>query len=346
LALLLLFVTACAAPAAPAGAATPTPLPDGAEPLSIVTTIFAPYDFARVITGGQAELTLLLPPGAESHSFEPTPQDILKIENCDLFVYVGGESEMWVERILESTGLPPSKTLSLLDCVSVVEEEIVEGMQDDEEHDHGGEEHTEEEHGEEHAGEEDHAEEEHEEEGHAEEEVVYDEHVWTSPKNAKLIAQRLSELLSAADGGNAAQYAANTASYLAELDDLDAKFRAVVDSAARNTVVFGDRFPFRYFADEYGLTYFAAFPGCSTESEPAPQTVTFLIDKIKEESIPVVYYIEMSNQRMADTIQEATGAEKRLLHACHNVSRDDMLAGRTYIELMTANVDALRAGLS
>jgi len=289
------------------------------DKISIVTTIFPPYDFTRAIAGDKAEITMLLPPGAESHSFEPTPQDIIKIQNCAVFIYNGGGSDVWVDDVLESMDTSKMKIVKFIDCVEVVEEEIVEGMEDEEE----SEELTE--------GE--------------EEEPEYDEHVWTSPRNAKLIVQKISDTLCEADSSNAAAYKANAAAYITKLDELDAKFRAVVDSAARKTIVFGDRFPFRYFADAYGLNYFAAFPGCSTETEASAATVAFLIDKVKAEKIPVVFHIELSNAKMADTIAEGAGAKVLELHACHNISKTDFEAGKTYIDFMAANVDALREAL-
>jgi zinc transport system substrate-binding protein len=288
---------------------------------SVVATIFPQYDFARAIAGDKAELTMLLRPGTESHSYDPTPQDILKIQNCDIFIYGGGESDEWVDGVLESMDTSKMRIISLMDCVDVVEEEIVEGMQDEEEEE--GEE-----------GEEGH---EHEEE--------YDEHVWTSPVNAKKIVQKISDTLSEVDPANAGAYKNNTAAYLGKLDRLDASFRDVVKGAARKTLVFGDRFPFRYFADAYGLKYFAAFPGCSTETEASAATIAFLIDKVKAEKIPVVFHIELSNEKIADTICEATGAKKLLLHAAHNITRDDFRNGLTYLDIMTANVSALKEAL-
>lgn len=289
--------------------------PAGREPgdkISVVATIFAPYDFAREIAGDKADLTMLLPPAAESHSFEPTPQDTIRIQNCDVFIYVGGDSDRWVDEILSSMDTGGMKIVTLMDCVDPVEEEITEGMETD-----GGE-------------------------GEAN---AYDEHVWTSPRNAKRIVRKISDALCAADESNAAHYLQNTAEYLQKLDGLDAAFQRVVDEAARKTIVFGDRFPFRYFADAYGLSYFAAFPGCASETEPSGKTIAFLIDKIKSESIPVVFHTELSSQKAADTISEATGASVRLLHACHNISRDDFQNGASYLTLMTRNVDALREAL-
>ncbi|MCL1895209.1 MAG: metal ABC transporter substrate-binding protein [Clostridiales bacterium] len=295
--------------------------------LSVVATIFAPYDFARAIAGGESEadIAMLLPPGSETHSFEPTPQDIIKIQNCDVFIYVGGESDAWVKEVLGSMDTSGMKIVTLMDCVEAVEEETVPGMQGDDgaDADGGGAEGN----------------------GGEAEEPEYDEHVWTSPRNAKLIVQKISAALCEADAAGADAYTANTAAYLEKLDELDAAFSAVVDSGVRRTMVFGDRFPFRYFADAYGLTYFAAFPGCATETEASAATVKFLIDKINEEKIPVVFHIELSNEKMANTICEETGAKTLLLHSCHNISKADFEAGKTYIGLMSANAEALKEAL-
>jgi zinc transport system substrate-binding protein len=293
--------------------------PAGSGKISVVATIFPPYDFARAVAGDKAEITMLLPPAAESHSFEPRPQDIIKIQKSDVFIHAGGESDAWVEKILKSMDAPKMKVITMLECVEAVEEELVEGMQPEEEkgeNKDGGEEGPE-----------------------------YDEHVWTSPRNAKLIVRKISDALCVADPSNADAYRQNTAAELSKLDGLDATFKGVVDSAARKTIVFGDRFPFRYFADAYGLKYFAAFPGCATETEASAKTVAFLIDKVKKEKIPVVFFIELSNEKMANTISEATGAKTRLLHACHNITKADFEAGKTYLDLMYANVKALREAL-
>jgi zinc transport system substrate-binding protein len=178
-----------------------------------------------------------------------------------------------------------------------------------------------------------------------EEEVEYDEHVWTSPRNAKLIVQKIADVLKQRDPANAVAYEKNTSSYLAKLTDLDASFQTTVNGAKRKTFVFGDRFPFRYFADAYGLSYFAAFPGCSTETECSAATLVFLINKIKAEKIPVVFHIELSNEKIADAVCEETGARKRLLHAVHNISQRDFDRGESYYTLMTQNVQTLREAL-
>jgi zinc transport system substrate-binding protein len=280
--------------------------------INVTATIFPPYDFVRQIAGDKVNLSMLLPPGAESHSFEPSPKDIITIQNSDIFIYVGGESDSWVDRILDSMDTDKINILAMIDMVDAVEEIIVEGMEEEED------------------------------EG---EEVEYDEHVWTSPRNAMLIVVTITEALSEADPANAGFYLQNASAYIEELAQLDAAFNEVTAGAKRNTIVFADRFPFRYFADSYGLSYFAAFPGCSTETEPSAATVAFLINKIRAEKIPVVFHIELSNERMANTISGETGAKKLLLHACHNITKRDFDAGLGYLDLMRKNVENLREAL-
>ena len=295
--------------------------------LHIVTTIFPGYDFTRQIVGDDATVTLLLPPGTESHSFEPTPQDIITIQNCDVFLYVGGVSDSWIKGILNSMDTSRMTVLSMMDMVDVVEEEIKEGM----EHDHDHEEDQDHQH-----SDGDH---------HEEEETQYDEHVWTSPVNAKRITQAISDTLCRLDESNAPVFRENTEAYLAKLDELDTTFRQIVQNGKRKLLIFGDRFPFRYFVDEYGLDYYAVFPGCSTDTEANAKTVAFLVDKVKSEQIPVVFYLELSNQKMADIICESTGAKKLLFHSCHNLSRDELERGATYLELMEQNAEHLKEAL-
>ncbi len=307
--------------------------------ISVVATIFPQYDFTREIAGEYADISMLLSPGAEAHSYEPTPQDIIKIQNCDLFIYVGGESDAWIADILDSLDLENTKVISLMDIVDVVEEETVEGMEAEHEHEHEGEE-----------GEEAHADEHEHEEGAEEEahgeEIEYDEHVWTSPKNAMRITQAISDKLCEIDAVHADAYKANTSAYLERLSALDVRFQEVVESAKRSAIVFGDRFPLRYFVDAYGLKYSAAFPGCSTETEPSAATVAYLIDKVKADGIPVVFYIELSNHKIADTIAEATGAKSMQFNTCHNLTKDAFDAGATYLTLMEENVGSLKEALN
>ena len=326
--ILLILIAMCLLLASFVGCTPNNSNAESSDKISVISTIFAPYDFIRQIAGDNAEITMLLPPGSESHSYEPTPQDIIKIQNCDVFVYVGGDSDSWVHGILESMDTSNMKIITLMDCVDVVEEEIVEGMEHD--YDHDEDEHHEDEH--------DHDEHEHKHE--------YDEHVWTSPKNAKIIVQKIADVLCGTDPVNAVVYKQNADDYIAQLDELDAKFQDIVDNALHNTMIFGDRFPFRYFADAYGLEYFAAFPGCSTETEASAATIAFLIDKIKAEAVPVVFHVELSNKKMANTLSEETNAKVLLFHACHNVTRDEMAQGITYIDLMNQNVENLKEALN
>ena len=350
--------------------------------LNVVTTLFPYYDFLRQIAGDSIRLTMVVPAGMDSHSFEPTPADMITIQNADLLVCNGGTMEQWLSQVLDSfgEGTGPKRVVTMMDCVDVVQEEIVEGMEDGEAHDHGhthvhadgtvhagnhdheseDHAHSEEEHDiEEHI----HSEDEHDredvavhDEDHAQEyldeddghgvEIEYDEHIWTSPVNAKKLAGVLAEVLAQEDPAHAASYAENCASYQDKLTELDAEFREVVSHAKRRLVVFGDKFPLRYFFDEYGLEYRAAFSGCSTDTEPSAKTIAYLIDKVREKQIPAVYYLELSSPRVAEIIGEETGAEPLLFHSCHNVTRHQFDSGVTYLELMEQNVKNLKKGLS
>ncbi len=282
------------------------------EGLRIVATVFPAYDFARQIAGERAQVTLLLPPGAESHSFEPTARDMIRIQQSDLFFRTGGESEAWAEELLDSG--EDLRSLAMLDCVNALEEEVKEGMQA--------------------------VEEEEEEEG-----PEYDEHVWTSPRNAIAICTALCDELCEIDPEGENEYRKNLRAYTAELEALDDAFRSVVENASHRTVVFADRFPVRYFVEEYGLDYFAAFPGCAEDTEPSARTVAFLIDRVREEELPAVFYIEFSNEKMADVVCEDTGCRKLLFHSCHSVSSEVLQNGTSYLDLMRQNVSALKEAL-
>lgn len=287
---------------------------EGTQGLKIVTTLFPAYDFAREISGGRAQIILLVPPGSESHSFEPTPKDMERITSCDLLICNGGESEAWLEELLEGIDRP-IPTVTMLECVKALEEELKEGMQT--------------------RGEED-----------GEDEPEYDEHVWTSPLNAELICRQICEQLCSLSEENAESFRDNLERYSAELEALDEGFREAVDAVEAPVMVFADRFPVRYFVEEYGIDYYAAFPGCADDAEPSAKTVAFLIDKVREEGLSAVYYIEFSNQKMADIICEDTGCRKLLFHSCHNVSREELENGVSYLSLMRNNLDSLREGLS
>ena len=281
--------------------------------LSVVSTIFPSYDFARQIAGEFADVTMLLPPGGETHSFEPTLQDIAKIQNCGIFIYGGGDSDAWAEKILAAIDTSKVRIVTLMDCAEVLEEP----EEDNHEHAHEGE-----------------------------EEHIYDEHVWTSLRNAKLIVQEILKALCEADAGNAPAYLDNAREYLAKLDALDQSFQDIVETGVRRTIIFGDRFPFLYFTRAYGLEPFAAFPGCSHETQASPAAVKQLIDQINAEKIPVVFHLELSDTKMAETISKATGAKVMLLHACHNISKADFSAGKGYLDFMEDNLQALRTALN
>ncbi len=304
----------------------------------VVATVFAEYDFLRNIAGNKIDLTMLLKPGADLHAFEPTPKDMADVQNADLFVTIGGESDAWAERIVESADDTNLQTVRLMDFVDkVVEEEPVPG-----------------ENGWEDAAKDDRAAEansgaELDENGQAAEAdggTELDEHVWTSPKNAVQIVQGLTETLCRIDKDNAGFYQKNAKRYIKKLNELDREFADVVSSAKRNVIIVADRFPFRYFADAYGLEYYAAFPGCSVETGASTETVSFLIDKVKEEQIPVVFHVEMSSEAMCDTICEETGAKKAQLNAVHNVSQTDFENGKGYYELMKENIPVLEEALN
>lgn len=285
------------------------------QKLNIVTTIFPPYDFIRQIAGDTVSLTMLLSPGNESHDFEPTLSDAALVDAADLFVYIGGESDQnWVPDLLAS--VDNLDTVALTDCVALNEEQIVEGMQ-----------------------------EEHETETEAADGVSYDEHVWTSPKNAIQIVQVLCDKLCALSPDNADLYQENTAAYLEDLRTLDADLEAVVANGARDTILFEGRFPFRYLCEDYGLQYYAALAGCASDTEVSLSTISFLTDKAKTLGIPVVLYIEFSKQTVADVICKGSGAQKRLLHSCHNVSQEDFDNGVTYLDLMRQNLEVLQEAL-
>lgn len=283
------------------------------DKLLVTATVFPAYDFARAVCGDLAEVKLLLPPGAESHSYEPTPKDILEVEGSDLFVYLGGDSDAWVETLLESID-GGVNGMKMMDCVKLEEEAHTEGMTAEKESNHG-----------------------------TGEVLEYDEHVWTSPVNAAVITSAIGEQMAQLDPDHAADYRANAADYADKLMELDKEFHDFFETVNNKTMVFGDRFPLRYFADEYGLDCYAAFPGCSTQTEPSAATIAFLTQKVKQEKLGTVYYIEFSNHLVADSIAEATGAQTALFHSCHNVSQADMDAGATYLTLMEGNLETLKA---
>lgn len=288
--------------------------------LSVVATIFPQYDFAAQIGGDKIKLKMLTTPGGESHSYEPTPQDIKAVRDCDIFICAGGESDIWYNTVLKSLNSENVTVISLMECVGdrLKEEEITEGMR--------GEKYS--------------------LADSEEEETEYDEHVWTSLINAQIISQKIGDTMSLLDEKNADFYKENTEAYIKSLGELDEKYRAAVEKAENKTLVFGDRFPFRYLFDDYGLNYYAAFPGCSTDSDVSAKTMLFLINKINEEKLSAVYYIEFSARRIADTIADETKAEPLLFHSCHTISKSDFENGVTYLSLMEQNLENLKRGLN
>ncbi len=282
----------------------------GDKPL-VIATIFPAYDFARQVFGDTAEVRMLLKPGQESHSYDPSAKDIVEISGCDLFIYNGGESDEWVESVLKSA--PEVSTFRMTEVVSLLDEEFSEGMQ---EHEHDVDDHDE-----------------HDEE--------FDEHVWTSPENAAAIVRALGNKAAELFPEYSEVLSSNAGSYAAQIDELDGRFKELF-SGERRYFIFGDRFPLLYFFKEYGLNYYAAFPGCGSETEPSAQTMTFLLEKLKDEnSVPAVFCIELSSRRLADVLAGDTGLETVEFHTCHNISSDDFAAGETWLSIMQRNYDTL-----
>lgn len=298
------------------------------KPLRIVATIFPAYDWIREILGEQAEsaeITMLLDNGVDQHSYQPTASDLLTIAGCDLFVYVGGESDAWVDAMLASIPHDQMVAVNLMDALGdrVREEEVVEGMQA-EAHDHD----------------EDH--------GHDEEEAESDEHIWLSLKNAAVLCRSLCDTLSTIDPAHQAEYAANTERYIQRLNELDSAYQTMVDQAERKTLLFGDRFPFRYLADDYGLTYYAAFVGCSAETEASFETISFLVEKVNELSLPCVMTIEGTRHQIAETIIANTQTKDQTvlsLDSMQATTTRDVQNGATYLGIMEKNLDVLTQAL-
>lgn len=285
--------------------------------ISVVTTIFPYYDFTRSIAGDKADIKLLLSPGSEPHSYEPSPSDIVAIENCDIFIYNGGESDEWVESVLDSIENKNMKVMRMMDYVDLLYEQNF----DHDEHNHEHEEHD------------DHGEE-------------YDEHIWTSIRNAEKLTDAIYDELSSCDFANKEIYAKNRDTYINKLQTLDLKISEIVSNAKRKTVVFGDRFPFLYFVTDYSLEFECAFPGCSSETEPSISTVTHMIDFTRNNQVPVVFYLEFSNGKVAKLISEDTGAKTMRFSSCHNVTKDEFADGASYISLMEQNAKALKEALN
>ena len=297
---------------------------DEADSISIVTTIFPEYDWVRQIVGDNSnvELTMLLDNGVDLHNYQPTVEDIMKISTCDVFIYVGGESDEWVEDALAEATNKDMQVINLLETLGdrVQEEEVVEGME---------------------------AEEEEEEEGE-EEEVEYDEHVWLSLSNAKVLVEAIADSLGKVDADNADTYKANATAYTQQLSELDKKYADAVNSAEIKTVLFGDRFPFRYLVDDYDLDYYAAFVGCSAETEASFETIKFLADKVDSVGLKTVFTIENSDQKIANTIIENTNSKDGkilMMDSMQSTTSADVADGKTYLSIMEENLKALSEGL-
>lgn len=302
----------------------PSASQSGIKPLKIVTTIFPEYDWVREILGDKAdhaEVTMLLDNGVDLHSYQPTADDIIKISDCDLFIYVGGESDGWVEDALKEATNKEMQVINLLDVLGeqVKEEEVVEGMEAEEE------------------------------ESEDENEPEYDEHVWLSLKNAETLCNAISDALEEIDPANKDAYATNAASYLEKLAALDGEYQTVVDNAAQKTVLFGDRFPFRYLVDDYGLSYYAAFAGCSAETEASFETISFLAQKVDELKLPCVLTIEGAKHKIAETIVQNTAEKNQsilTLDSMQSTTSTDVANGTTYLSVMESNLDVLKQALN
>ena len=302
-------------------------LAEEAGKIRVVTTIFPIYDWVREIAGdtGNTEITLLLDSGVDLHSFQPSAQDILKVATCDLFIYVGGESDEWAEDALAEAVNPDMVVISLVEALgeNAKAEEIVEGMEAEEEEEEG-------------------------EEGE-EEEPEIDEHVWLSLRNAQAFTSAIADALAQKDPANADSYRANAEAYGAKLAALDAAYAEAVDSAAHKTLLFGDRFPFRYLTDDYGLTYYAAFAGCSAETEASFETVIFLAKKTDELQLPAVLTIEGKDHRIAETIIGSTADKNRkllTLNSMQGTTANDIEQGATYLKIMEDNLAVLKEALN
>ena len=282
--------------------------------INVVVTTFSTYDFVRQIAGDTVNIDYLLGPGVDSHSYEPSSSDLIKIKNADMFIYIGGEMEKWCDKVL-GTDVISSKTkiIQVTECIDTIDEVEVDGA------------------------------EEHEEE--EEEEGAFDEHIWTAPSNAIKMVEFISEKLADKVPKNKDLYKQNASNYVAQIKSLKVKIQEIVDNKKRDRLVFGDKMPMQYFLNEFGLTCSAAFNGCSTETEPSTKTITGLVERVKNDKIPVVLYIELSTGKTAKTIASECGVEAMQIQTLHNISKDDFDSGETYVSLMTRNLEVLKKAL-
>ncbi len=293
------------------------------DKLSVVTVIFPQYDIAGAVCGDLAEVKMIMRPGAEVHGYEPSLSDIVAIEEADVFIYGGGESDVWIDRILSSIDTSDKIVVSLMDSdeVYLYEEESIS-----EAHTHAGGGHA---HSHEHDG-----------------AAGYDEHIWTSPRNAINMLKVIEQAVISADRTNQKIYSENADVYRTKLEKLDSELSLVCSEAKNDFIVVADRFPLLYLAKDYGLQYMAAFSGCSPESDAGPSVIAHMIEEIKLHDIDYVFHIELSNEKMADAICESTGAKKLLLHSCQSISSEDYASEKTYIDIMKENIANLKEALS
>lgn len=333
--------------------------------LKIVTSLFPYYDMARAIIGDvkKIDLQMTVAPGQDSHSFEPTPNDVIQMENADVLIYNGGSLETWIDTLLDSLNNKNQIKMKMMDYVDVLNEEIVEGMDtrfdSHDEHSHSEDSHNHKEHShsedsynqeegshsedslkhEEHSHDSEVSD--HEEESHNE----TDEHIWTSPVNEIIMTEKICETLSKALPEEKENFQKNAESYIKQLKELDSEIRIVVNNSKTKEIIFADKFPLQYFAKEYGLKYYAAFPGCGSDMEPSAKTIAFLVDKIKEDNIKAVFYLELSSHIVADAIETDTGAKPLQFNSCHNITQKQFDSGVTYVDLMKENVNNLKIAL-
>ncbi|WP_302810397.1 metal ABC transporter substrate-binding protein [Eubacterium ventriosum] len=331
--------------------------------LKIVTSLFPYYDMARAVIGDVKgiDLKMIVTPGQDSHSFEPTPSDVIQMENADVLIYNGGSLETWIDTLLDSLNNKNQIQMKMMDYVDVLNEEIVEGMDTRfEEHDHEEHSHKEDNHNKENHKEDSHSEENHKEDNHSEdssndsefhnedseeEHEETDEHIWTSPVNEIIMTEKVCETLSKALPEEKENFQKNAENYISQLKELDNEFRTIVENAKTKEIIFADKFPLQYFAKEYGLKYYAAFPGCGSDMEPSAKTIAFLVDKIKEDNIKAVFYLELSSHIVADAIETDTGAKPLQFNSCHNITQKQFDSGVTYVDLMKENVNNLKIAL-
>lgn len=288
--------------------------------LSIVTTIFPYYDFTRQVAGNKADIKLIVPAGMDTHSFEPVASDMIDIGKADIIIYNGGEMEGWTSQVLEAASNKNIIEEKMIDYVETVTEEDVTGLHKD--HNHS------------------------DKTGDSSKDAEIDEHIWTSPVNAIKLVSKIADVLSEADKDNAGYYQDNARKYINKLKEIDNGFKEIVKSSGKKTLLFADRFPLRYFVDEYGLEYNAAFAGCSSETEPSADVIAFLTDKAIDENIHVILKVELTSSKVADTIAETTGAKVMTFNTCHNVTKEQFDNGITYYDLMKENTKVLKEALA